>query len=173
MDRNMYLKPEYADPEPNTKALDDLFNVAIEDNQIIDIGTGEILGEVNAMRKELKELEDDLPDADQILVNNIDRANRILDKVEASIETGAFTASMIEAAGKMIETVTSAANSITGIGYNAEVIRQKDRDLDRKERELLVKGIVGKVEGGLTINNNNLTMNREDLMKMIKESKGD
>jgi hypothetical protein len=170
MDHNMFLTPDYADPEPNTNALDDLFNVAIENNQIIDTGTGEILGEVNAMRKELQELQDDLPDADQILVDNIARANRILDKVEDSIDRGVFTASMIEAAGRMIETVTSAANSITGIGYNAEVIRQKDRDLDRKERELLVKGLVKGAEN-VTINNNNLTMNREELLKLISDSK--
>lgn len=170
MDRNIFLKPDYADPQPNTKALDDLFNVAIEDNQIIDTGTGEILGEVNAMRKELKELQDELPDADQILVNNIARANRILDKIEDSIDRGVLTASMIEAAGRMIETVTSAANSITGIGYNAEVIRQKDRDLDRKERELLVKGLVKGAEN-VNITNNNLVMNREELLSLIKSTK--
>lgn len=166
----MFLVPDCADPDPNTKALDDLFNVAIENNQIIDTGTGEILGEVNAMRKELQDLQDELPDADQILVDNIARANRLLDKVEDEMERGSFKASMIEAAGRLIETVTSAANSITGIGYNAEVIRQKDRDLDRKERELLVKGLV-KGADNVNITNNNLVMNREELLKMINDSK--
>jgi hypothetical protein len=166
MDRNMFLK-DHADPEPNTSALDQVFNVAIDNNQMVDIDTGEILGELNSMRKELDELKEDLPDADQIIVDNIARANRILDRVEGCIGTGAFTATMIEAAAKLIESVTSAANSITGISFNAEVIRQKDRDLDRKEKELAIKGLVKGAEN-VTINNNQLIMNREDLLKMIK-----
>ena len=169
MDRNMFLK-DHADPEPNTGALDELFNVAIENNQIIDTDTGEIMGEVNSMRAELDKLRDDLPDADQIITDNIARANRILDRVEDTIGTGAFTAAMIEAAAKLLDSVTSAANSITGISFNAEVIRQKDRDLDRKEKELLVKGLV-KGADNVTINNNNLTMNREDLLKLINGDK--
>ena len=169
MDKNMFLK-DHADPEPNTSALDDLFNTAIINNSVVDINTGEILGEVNSMRKELAELKNDLPDADKIITDNIARANRILDRVELSIGTGAFTATMIEAAAKLIESVTSAANSITGIGFNAEVIRQKDRELDRKEKELTIKGLVKGAEN-VTINNNQLIMNREDLMKMIKEGK--
>ena len=169
MDRNMFLK-DHADPEPNTDALDDIFNVAIDNNQIIDTDTGEIMGEVNSMRAELDKLRDDLPDADQIITDNIARANRILDRVEDTIGTGAFTAAMIEAAAKLLDSVTSAANSITGISFNAEVIRQKDRDLDRKEKELLVKGLV-KGADNVTINNNNLTMNREDLLKLINGDK--
>jgi len=169
MDRNMFLK-DHADPEPNTSALDDIFNVSIDNNQIIDSDTGEILGEVNSMRKELDDLKEGLPDADQIIVENIARANRILDRVESTIGTGAFTATMIEAAAKLIESVTSAANSITGMSFNAEVIRQKDRDLDRKEKELAVKSLVKGAEN-VTINNNQLIMNREDLLKLIGEAK--
>jgi len=169
MDKNMFLK-DHADPEPNTSALDDLFNVAVVDSQIVNSDTGEILGEVNSMRKELEDLKEGIPDADQIIVDNIARANRILDRVESCIGTGAFTATMIEAAAKLIESVTSAANSITGISFNAEVIRQKDRELDRKEKELTIKGLVKGAEN-VTINNNQLIMNREDLMKMIREGK--
>jgi hypothetical protein len=166
MDKNMFLR-DHADPEPNTDTLDEIFNVSVNNTMLVDSETGEILGEVNSMRKELDELRKDLPDADQIIVGNIDRANRILDRVENSIGTGAFTAAMVEAAAKLIESITSAANSITGISFNAEVVRQKDRDLDRKEKELAIKGLVKGAEN-VTINNNQLIMNREDLLKMIK-----
>lgn len=164
MEENKFRR-DYADPEPNIDNLDEIFNTS---HRIIDMDTGEIIGEVNDMRKELKEIEDSLPDVDQIILDNINRANRILDKVENSIATGAFTASMLEAAGKLIDSVTSAATSITGIGYNNEIIRQKERDLDIKEKKLMIDQAL-KNAGNVNITNNNLVMNREELMKMIKD----
>jgi hypothetical protein len=169
-EENKY-KTDYADPEPDTNKLDDLFNVAqTDDGQLVNVKTGEVLDEVKAMRKELRDLEKDLPDVDQIILDNIDRANRILDKVENSVGTGAFTASMIEAAGKLIDSVTSAANSITGISYNNEVLRQKERDLDIKEKKLTIDNMLKGKEVNIT--NNNLVMNREELMRMIRDGRG-
>lgn len=176
----MFLKPEHADPEPNTDSLNEIFNVSMDSNRVIDtssgeavdVSTGEILGNVSSMRKELQALKENLPDADKIITDNIARANRILDRVEDTVGSGAFTAAMIEAAAKLIDSVTSAANSITGISFNAEVIRQKDRDLDRKEKELLVKSVV-KGADNVTVNNNTLVLNREELLKIISEQQED
>ena len=175
MEDNKYRK-DYAEPESNFDELDELFG--IDNNQpdttvevegdVVDIETGEVLDEVKRMRKELKDLQDEEPDIDQIILSNVNRANRILDKVEDSIERGEFTASMIEAAGKLIDSVTSAATSITGISYNSEVLKQKDRDLDRKEKELAIKQITQSKNSETNITNNNLIMNREDLMELIE-----
>jgi hypothetical protein len=172
---NKYVKDQ-AEPESDMSALDEIFNVAIDNNLIVDANTGEIISEaeitdeVKAMRKELKDLEDDLPDVDQFIVDNINRANRILDKVEEDItgDRGNYTASLIEACSNLINTVTSAANSITGITVGQEQLRQKERALDIKEKEVAIKGIM-KGDGNVTVNNNSLIMNREELMKMIKE----
>lgn len=163
---NVFRK-DYADPEPDIDQLDEIFGTS---RTLVDAETGEIINEVNEMRKELKALENDLPDVDQIILDNIQRANRILDRVEDGISTGAFTASMIEAAGKLIDSVTSAATSITGIGYNNEIIRQKERDLDIKEKKLMIDSAIKGAEN-VNITNNTLVMNREELMKMIKEGR--
>jgi hypothetical protein len=103
-------------------------------------------------------------------LENINRANRFLDKIEDDItgDRGTYTASLIEACGRLIDSVTSAANSITGASYNSEILKQKERDLDIKEKKLLVGNIVKGAEN-VTVNNNSLVMNREDLMKMINE----
>ena len=169
---------DQAEPEANIDELDEIFNVEITTNRIVDRDTGdlidgktgEILDEVNSMRKELADIQETTPDVDKIILTNIDRANRILDKIEGDItgDRGQYTASLIEAASNLINTVTSAANSITGIGVGLEQLRQKDRALDLKDKEITLKGIM-KGDGNVTVNNNSLVMNREDLMKMINE----
>ena len=171
------FRKDQADPQVDLDELDKLFgidntNIIEKEGELVDVETGEILKEVNDMRKEIATIEESLPDVDKIITDNIERANRILDKVEDAIVRGDYTASMIDAVGKLIDSVTSAATSITGISYNNEVLRQKDRDLDRKEKELAVKQLV-KGEQGTQITNNNLIMNREDLMKLISDSKSD
>ncbi|MCK5019168.1 MAG: hypothetical protein KAS32_19055 [Candidatus Peribacteraceae bacterium] len=165
------FKKETADPQANTSILDDIFDVA-PDGNMVNISTGEIVDEVKGMRKELKELEKEIPDVDGIIVSNIDRANRLLDKIENDItgDRGTYTASLIEACGKLIDTVTSAANSITGMSQHSDTIRQKERALDIQEKKVMLAGIVKGAEN-VTVNNNNLTMNREDLMKMIRDEK--
>lgn len=173
-EENKYVKDQ-PDPLPDTNGLDEIFNVAIENNQVIDMDTGEVMeepiSEVDAMRKELKDLVKDVPDVDQIILDNIDRANRLLDKLEDDItgDRGSYSASLMESVATLINAVTSAANSVTGISVGQETIRQKERALDLKEREIGLKSII-KGADNVTVNNNNLVMNREDLMKMIKES---
>lgn len=172
---NKYVKDQ-PEPEVDTNGLDDLFNVHIEDNQIVDGETGEVfktMEEVKAMRKELQELEEDLPDVDQIILDNITRANRLLDKIEGDItgDRGTYTASLIESVATLINAVTSAANSVTGISVGSETLRLKERALDIKEKEVALKSIVRGAEN-VTVNQNQLVMNREDLMKMIKEGQG-
>lgn len=170
---NKYVKDQ-ADPLPDTHGLDELFNVApTENNQVIDMGTGEILDgieQVKEMRKELQELEKEVTDVDSIIVSNIDRANRLLDKLEEDMtgDRGSYSASLVESVATLINAVTSAANSVTGISVGQETLRQKERALDLKEREIGLKSIIKGSTGDTTITNNNLVMNREDLMKMIK-----
>jgi hypothetical protein len=155
-------KEDKADPQVNVDLLNSEFDIEISSN------LDKTVQEVKEMRKELKELESDLPDADQIIYDNIERANRILDTIEFDISNGDHSARLLEVVGQLINAVTSAATSITGISYNQQVIDHKNRMLDIKEKELAVKGIVKGAEN-VNITNNNLVMTREDLLKMLDE----
>jgi hypothetical protein len=155
-------KEDKADPQVNVDLLNSEFDIEIPSN--ID----KTIQEVKEMRKELKELESDLPDADQIIYDNIERANRILDTIEHDIQNGDHSARLLEVVGQLINAVTSAATSITGISYNQQVIDHKNRMLDIKEKELAVRGIAKGAEN-VNITNNNLVMTREDLLKMLDE----
>ena len=74
---NKYRK-DVAEPEANMNSLDELFDVSMEQTEIIDgetgevinTTTGEVLDKVKGMRKELKELEGELPNVDKIIENN-------------------------------------------------------------------------------------------------------
>ena len=155
---NNKYKEDKADPQINTEILNAEFNIDINAQ----------IQEVKNIRKELIELEKDIPDVDDIIMSNINRANRILDKIEVDILQGEHSARLIEVVGQLINAVTSAATSITGISYNQQIIDNKNRMLDIKEKQLAVNGIVKGAEN-VNITNNNLVMTREEVLEMIKE----
>ena len=94
----------------------------------------------------------------------------MLDKVQDAILSGDISARLIEVFSQLLNTVTASATSITGIGYNQQVIDHKNRALDIKEREIGVKQALGVTKGAENVNitNNNVVMNREDLLKLMK-----
>jgi len=153
-----------ANPQVNVQSLNKEFNIDIESGNILN----QQIQKVQEMRTELAEIDEDAIDSDKIIMDNINRANRILDIVETNVENGDHSARFLEVAGQLINAVTAAATSITGISYNQQVIDTKNRALDIKEKEVAVKGIVKNADN-VNITNNNLVMSREDLLKMIKE----
>jgi len=157
-------KEDKADPQVNINGLNEEFNISTNniDSQIQDIKN---------MKKELRDISKDLDgeDPDKIILDNIDRANRMLDLIETDICNGERSARMFEVVGQLINAITTAATSITGISYNQQVIDNKNRALDIKEKELTIKGIVKGAEN-VNVTNNNLIMTREELLKMINES---
>ena len=156
-------KEDYADPQLNIEGLDREFNIkggniTTQINQISD------------MKKELqgisKELEGE--DPDKIILDNINRANRMLDLIEEDVKSGSRSARLFEVCGQLINAITSAATSITGISYNQQVIDNKERALDIKEKELTVKNIA-RGDGDVNVTNNNLIMTQQQLLDMLKE----
>ena len=174
------FKKDVADPETNVKSLDAIFDIDPSTGDLINTNTGEIsdvndantILEVKQMRKELKKIEDDLPDmpdVDQIILDNIKRANRFLDKIEDEVMTGNGSAIMIESVGTLINAVTQAATSITGISYNNDIVEIRREELRLREKKMTIESIA-KGAKEVHITNNNLTMTREELLKELQDS---
>lgn len=163
IDADTKYKEDVADPQLNVSMLDKEFNVDVQTSDFSDQ-----IEEIQEMRKELSDIESDLPDVDQIIYDNIDRANRFLDKIEENMTRGDLSARLLEVTGQLINAVTAAATSITGIGYNQQIIDNKNRALDIKEKEASVKAALSGAKE-VSITNNNLTMSREELLKMIRD----
>ena len=166
MDENKHVKE--VDTVLDNKKLNQIFDIPNESN---------LPDTINKLKKELQTVEEDLEESDInpdiILQNNIERANNFLDKIEELMEQGKVTGVLLEAAGTLINAITSAANSIVGGSFNDEQVRLKDKALQLKEQELMIKQAINNKKGeessdkGNTINA--IFTDRESLLQMIKD----
>lgn len=172
MSEDSKFRKDVADPEADFKKLDEIFEVNTTTGEIVK--TEDIKAEVVEMRKELKEIEESLPDVDGIILDNINRANRFLDVIEAQIMAGNLKASMIESCATLINAVTAAATSITGISYNNEMLDIKRDELRIREKKVTIDAMKANnpshVEGDVHITQNTITMTREELLKELSKN---
>jgi len=101
------------------------------------------------------------------LRNNIERANEILDMVKEEMESGNFSARLVEVAGQIINSITAASSKlIDNANYNKYLdIRKKLALL--KEKEVQIKSY--KIDRPK--NQNLIIASREDVLKLL-ESRG-
>lgn len=145
-------------------------------NEIFELPNQENLPEaIKTLKKDLqlveKEIEENNINPDVILESNIDRANRFLDIVERELDEGNVKGVLLEAAASLINGITSAANSIIGGGYNDDQVRLKEKTLELKEKELMIKQAMNDKKGENKSTNvfNTIMTDRESLLEMIKE----
>jgi hypothetical protein len=139
----------------NSKKLKSLFDLPNE------ISKENLPDKIKEDSKEIRE------DPDNIIYKNIDRANRLLDKIEEATENG-LTARLMEVASALINSITQASNSIVGTSQHEDELRYKERVLELKEREVMIKESLGKGGGSNTVNNV-LVTSREDLLKIMNK----
>lgn len=112
------------------------------------------------------ELEWDDETADgTVLRSNIDKANALFDRISTEMDGGNFSARMVEVAGQIINSITTASKVlIDDTNYNKYLdIRKALALLKRKEVEIRY------LKGGRKTNNNLIIASREDVLKMLKE----
>lgn len=167
-------------PFNNGNSLDEIFNLT-SPNPSHDESALQSM--VDDMRNQLPALTNQ-DEPDSILYKNIERANKLLDKLESSIlsqETP--NARLIEVCGQLINAITTATTSIAGNSFAAQKHEYNMKMIEVKEQEVEVKRIVAtnKVDsankGGGGDNSSNekkvLVMDRESLLRMIEDEKKD
>lgn len=132
-------------PELDREKLSEEFDIIDVKNTIHDINTCE---------------------SDDLLKNNIDRANRILDRMEYEMENGNFSARMAEVTSQLINAVTTAISQNFTNNYNISYLQLRDNIVKLKEIELKHKLSYGK--GPKTLNQNIIVTDRESLLKFLK-----
>jgi len=106
---------------------------------------------------------------DQILKENIERANRVLDILEDdALERKVISARKAEVMAQLINAVTNAANSIISDEYNKDYLQLRRSVLQLKEKELRIKEI-GTGEGG--VSERLLVTDRETIMQLLREGR--
>lgn len=137
--------------------------------------------DIDEARKELDLIQTDLDslgDSDEILRSNINRAQRLLDKIENEWDIGTTNATirLVEIAAKLIDCITTAANSLIANSVSLEETGQKQEILDLKKLEFELKKskLENKPENNNIINNNtqnNLYVTtREDILNLALSS---
>jgi hypothetical protein len=142
--------------ELNRKGLEEEFGIDFSDDEIIDIDEeGNILEKEEAMN------------AVKILECNIERANKILDRVEEEIEKGNFSSRLVEVAGQLINSVTNASKEmISDKNYN--------RYLQIREKVLLLEKVKVRLKNkqlSRPVNQNIIIASREDILERLEDKR--
>jgi len=119
----------------------------------------EVLGPEETFESEFEDSED----PNKILIDNIDRANRMLDQVEEELLNGNFSARLVEVAGQLINTVTNSSKEIlTSENYKKYLHIRKKMLLLQKEK---IKLLENKKTGRNTL----LITDRESILSIINK----
>ncbi len=100
----------------------------------------------------------------QGLRNNIERSNEILDKVQDEIEHGNFSARLVEVAGQLINSVTTASKEILEKEYKDKYIGLRKEVVLLKKREIEIRSL----SYNRPTNQNLIVGSREDVLKLLK-----
>ncbi len=114
-------------------------------------------------------------DPDAILLQNIERANTLLDSAQQATERGGETnARLYEVCAQLINAITTAASSIQTGTFGHQKHEYNMKMLEVKEKEIMVKQAIAqdKLTGGRTGGGNSgnvIVMSREELLRMMEE----
>lgn len=142
----------------NRKSLEEEFEIDFSGDEIIDIDEeGNIIEKEKAIN------------ALKVLESNIERANRILNRVEEEMENGNFSSRLVEVAGQLINSVTNASKEIiSDKNYNKYLqIRDKMVLLEKIKIRLKNKKL------SRPTNQNIIIASREDILKKLEDVKRD
>lgn len=146
-------------PELNRRNLEDELNIDSENVQEEEPIEPEIVEE-DEFEKEWEHENDPRT----IIANNIDRANEILDKVQEELNSGNFTARLVEVAGNLINSVTAASKELISDENYKKYLHLRDKLVKLKKIEIDWK-VSGK--GNRIANQNLILANREDILKIL------
>lgn len=143
-------------PTLDRQGLTDEFNMEPVQAEVVDDTIDEF------------ELEWDEETADaNVLRKNIENANDILDRIKVEIQGGNFTARMVEVAGQIINSITTASKVlIDDTNYNKYLDIRKSLAL-LKKKEVEIK----QLKSGNITNNNLFIGSREELLRIMREKK--
>lgn len=149
----------------STKKMNDALDVK-------DVSDTDSKQEVEELKNELAESEDiisqnKIGDPDETLQENINRANRFLDKIEKQVEQDSeIDSRMLEVASQLINAVTTSANNIVANAHNEEQLDIKKKDTELKEQKLKHQ-LEGNNDGKINTQQNIIVSSREELLDMI------
>lgn len=137
-------------PELNRQNLQETFNMA--ETEVVD-----------TFEQEWERDNDPV----QVLRTNIDKANEILDTVTSELNNGNFSARLVEVAGQLINSITTASKEILDNKYKDRYLDIRNQLVLLKEREVEMKAL----SGHRPTTQNLIIASREDVLKLLRDEK--
>lgn len=135
--------------------------------------------QIKEFKEVLKEAKN-VHDPTQVLSAIIDKAGSFLDRIEKEMEKGNTSGKIAEAAASFTNSIIQAANSISNVNstwfenkLKGIRVRQKNRELDQKDKELEIKDFYYRnLKTGKNPNNNKeiLVTDRESILRFLKNN---
>lgn len=114
----------------------------------------------------------DINDPDKILEDNINKANKVLDKIIYEMSRGSFSARMGEVAGQLVNAVTNAVDKVFARDAGIKNLLIKDKMLGLKEKETGIKERLLEMKGkkeGKDGKEKLLITDRETILKILNK----
>lgn len=125
--------------------------------------------EVKEMVKQFDESEE--ANVEEILLQNVNRANRILDRIEHEIDNGNFSSRISEVASQLVNSVTNATAQISTDRYNTEYLQLRNSIVQLEKMKVRLKENEKGVGKANVTNQNIIVTDRESLLKFLKGGK--
>lgn len=106
--------------------------------------------------------------SEDLLRDNIDRANRILDSVELELSSGNISPRMFEVAGLLINAVSTAVAQLNISEFNKSGLLLKERMIELNRMKIEAEVRDGKIKS-ITNQQNIIVTDRETILKMLDE----
>lgn len=135
---------------------------------------------LESVKKNIEDIISDISldeDPDKILLDNISRANRLLDEVEGQVTRGNFSSRVLEVASQLIDSVTKATSEIRSSQQQELYLRLRDEMLKLKKVETVLKAKKVLSDGNKrgseqpTREREIIVTDRETILKMLEDGK--
>jgi hypothetical protein len=104
-----------------------------------------------------------IDDPDTIIIENLGKANAILDRIINEMNQGGFSARLAEVSSQMISAITSMTGQIYKKKLDVETLQMKRLMLELRMKTLKLKD--------KTVNQNIIVTDRETILKFLREQK--
>jgi len=132
--------------------------------------------DIDNVESEVKEMVRQFDDSEEanieeILLQNVNRTNRILDRIEHEINNGNFSSRISEVASQLVNSVTNAAAQISSDRYNTEYLQLRQSIVQLEKMKLNLREKSQNAGKANVTNQNIIVTDRESLLKFLKGDK--
>lgn len=116
-------------------------------------------------------LGNNIANPDQVLSDNIGKANAILDRIIVEMNRTGMSPRLGEVAGQLIANINQSVGQLYGKNIDIGNLHLKSKLVEYKKREIELKEKMASKNAGGVVNQNLIVTDRETVLKLLRENK--